>query len=111
MADADNQTQSMKAVGFCMWIPQFSTAVRIGVTFGTMVWVPLTAARPAGAQELPPEAQTVIKPERAPSEPGSMECRGNKCRQPERPQRATPPETPCRGHNPELGPPCASPQR
>ena len=92
-----------------MSAPHLANALLLGLTFGTMVT--LTAARPARAQVIRPDSQSVVRPERA-QEPGSTECSGEKCRQPpERRRSVAPPENPCRGHNPELGPPCASPQR
>jgi hypothetical protein len=91
-----------------MSAPHLASGLLLGLTFGTMVT--LTAAQPAGAQDIRPDSQSVVGPERV-QEPGSTECSGEKCRNPERRRSVPPPEKPCRGHNPELGPPCASPQR
>ena len=84
-----------------MIVPQLATV-------GLMV-VTLTAGRPVGAQELRPEVPRAVTPETGrPDLRLKEECRGVDC--PQRKRTPLPPEHSCRGHNPELGPPCASRQ-
>lgn len=71
----------------------------------------LTSAIPAVAENTLPASKSLDVPEKV-QVPRTAECIGKKCRKRVLRRRSPPPiENPCPPHNPEQGPPCATPQR
>jgi hypothetical protein len=96
-----------------MRVPHLVTALLLGITFFVPICV--VSAIPAVAENTLPAAKSVDVPEKV-QVPRTTECIGKKCRKLAHKRvlrrRSPPPiENPCPPHNPEQGPPCATPQR
>ncbi len=96
-----------------MRVPYLLSAFLLGIT--SFAVVDLTSVIPAVAENTLPNSKTVDVPEKV-HMPRTAECIGKKCRKSAHkrvPRRRSAPsiENPCPPHNPEQGPPCATPQR
>jgi hypothetical protein len=96
-----------------MRVPHLVSAFLLGII--SFAVIGLTSAIPAVAENILPASKSLDVPEKV-QVPRTAECIGKKCRKLAHKRvlrrRSPPPiENPCPPHNPEQGPPCATPQR